>query len=128
MAAPVKMFSQVGLERTCRFWQKKLRLADWRVTIKFVRAEEMGDEAQGKCHWNDQARTAAIWILHPDDYKPTNYPNDVQQDIEDTIVHELLHLHLIAWDTDDKPADERFMEQAIESITGALLTLKRRTK
>lgn len=128
MATPVKSFSQAGLERMCRFWQRKLRLADWRVTIRYASGEEFGDDSQGRNYWNDHSRTAEIWVLSPDDYNAGNYPNNAAQDIEDTVVHELIHLHLVAWNTDRKPAEERCQEQAIEAITGALVALKRRMK
>ncbi len=110
------------LERWKREWQSILRLDDWVITIKFVRKDDMPEEdVQGHVKWNYHAKTAWIRVLDPRDYT-----GDGVQDIEDTVVHELVHLHLAPWETGEGTAEYALQEQAIELITGALLAVKRR--
>lgn len=128
MAAPIKMYDAASLSRLTRFWQKKLRLTDWKVTVRYAKQDEFEDgDGQGQCNDSLHARTAEIFVLHPDEYDPAIYPNNLPQDIEDVVVHELVHLHLAPWVTKNK-AERIQMEQAVESITGALISFRHRSK
>lgn len=117
-------WTQKRLERTLRYWQGKLRLLDWKVTVSFSKKDEMPDDCQACIDWNLHSRTAVIQIMDPRDYESSL---GLPQDIEDSVCHELVHLHLAYWDTKNKAADVQ-MEQAIESLTEALVSLKRRLK
>jgi hypothetical protein len=119
-----RVWTQKRLERTLHYWQQKLRLLDWKVTITFARKDDIDDDCQASVNWNLHSRTAVIKVLDPRDYTSEL---DVPQDIEDSVCHELVHLHLAYWDTKNKAADVQ-MEQAIESLTEALVSLKRRMK
>lgn len=123
--------SHKELQRHLRYWQKRLRLTDWTVTIRFASKKELcdGDEdiSQGLNVYNLNARTSEILVIRPDDYDPSTYPNKEQQDIENTVVHELLHLHLAPWQTESEAEDIQ-QEQAIEAMSYALVSLKRRQK
>ncbi len=110
------------LQRVCRDWQHRLRLNDWEVKIVFASLEDLPAESQGACDWNLHARTAEIKVLDPKEWDSA-----IPQDVENTVVHELIHLHLAPWDTKNK-AQEIQMEQAIESLSGAFVSLKRRKK
>lgn len=128
MANPLKRYDAAALKRLLRFWKTKLRLNDWVVTVRYAKQEEFEDgEGQGQCNDSLHARTAEILILHPDEYLPSDYPNSIPQDIEDCLVHELLHLHLAAWCVKNK-AERVQQEQAIEAITGSMIALRRRSK
>ena len=128
MATPLKRYTVPALKRLMQFWKTKLRLNDWNVTVRYAKQEEFEDgDGQGQNNWNLHSRSSEILILHPDEYSPADYPNSVPQDIEDCLVHELLHLHLATWNTKNR-AEEVHLEQAVEAMTGSMIALRRRSK
>jgi hypothetical protein len=107
------------LTALCVRWQEILRLRDWDVKIQFSRAFEMDGEEQGSVSAVTTKKSALIKILDERDY-----PTDIQwpQDIECTVVHELVHLHMIPFDTFGKETLEgKSLEQAVECIACALV-------
>ncbi|MCO7127806.1 hypothetical protein NIE88_18835 [Sporolactobacillus shoreicorticis] len=107
-------------------WKKRLRLQDWEVAISIIRARDMDlDDCQGECHWNIQSKLAWIHILDPVDYEPNkSFP----QDMEKTLVHELLHLHFAPFTSDDESEMiDTAHEQAIDLIARALVETDRQT-
>jgi hypothetical protein len=95
------------------------------VDIEFARGRDMGvPGSTGSCNWTLSKREAAVRILDPIDY-----PDDVvfDQDVEKTVVHELLHLHFAPFMGDYKPDDLEHIakEQAIEAVAKSLVALKR---
>lgn len=118
------VFSEDQLKQKCAEWQKILRLQDWDVHVSIVRDSNMKlKDVNGECEWVLQTKQAHIRILDPIDYpEDTRWP----QDMEQTLVHELLHLHFAPFDTHaDGSLEHTSMEQAIDMIAGALLSLKR---
>src|SRR5689334_760135 len=89
-ASPVVSESQV--HEWLQTWQARLRLQDWRIEVRVVRESELKPETLGNLRWNSETRTATIRILDPADYDLP--PARIPQDMEMTIVHELIHLHL----------------------------------
>ena len=85
------------------------------MVCKFVDPLEV-EGAYGNNLMNEQHKTSIIKIV--DNY---NYTTDFPTTVEETLVHELLHLHFQSfWDADQKIP----MEQAIELISLALVGLK----
>lgn len=121
-----KLISQRKLNSIKLEWQRKLRLQDWRIKIDFADAEfikeEAGIEAIGACEAHAEPRRAQIWIL-----QDTSELQEEQQDVEETVLHELLHCHFAAFRTAD-PMNQLQIEQIIEVISEALLTEKRGKK
>ena len=113
------------LREKCAEWQRILRLQDWDVIVTVERASNMRvSEVNGECEWTLQTKQARIRILDPIDY-----PDNIKwpQDMEQTLVHELLHLHFAPFDRFDRESLEHVtMEQAIDLIAGALVNLKRK--
>src|SRR6478736_5190135 len=75
-----------------RLWQKRLHLEDWRVDVRIVRNSELRPETLGNLKWNNVSRTACIKVLNPLDYQIP--AGDVPEDMEYTVLHELVHLQL----------------------------------
>lgn len=108
----------------CAKWQKRLRLQDWRIKIDVVRHYRMPDPvcesgleaAHMVKHRHDQS--VEIWICHPDDLTPDNFSH---VSLEQTIVHELLHIHLDLWGPDPETPEYWEMERAINIISDALI-------
>lgn len=103
-------------------WQTILRLRDWDIEIKFGRAWEMGEDRGGEVTRINAKETALITILDPCDWRPDKI---VPQDIEYTVVHELVHLHFAIID-DFEGANDTLYEQAVHRIATVLLSLDRR--
>lgn len=123
-----KAISQRKLDAWKREWQKKLRLQDWRIKVRFspkaILQERTGVEgAVGCCSHHEEAKAAEIDILRPEDWDAEF--NKRQQDVEDTIVHELLHCHFAAFRGGER-ATQLAIEQIIETVTEAILNEKRR--
>ena len=110
------------LEKRCRYWQVRFRLVDWNVSIRFCSRDELGVDEQAKSTYNEHSRTCAVLIVHPNEYESGI---GVTQDIDDTIRHELLHLHFVFLGM-LKGSNLIFLEQAIESISGAFMPPKKR--
>jgi hypothetical protein len=106
-------------------WQKRLNLQDWNITVVLARATELKPKTLGNIHWDTDKKTATIHVLDPADY---HLPFAAMlQDMEFTIVHELIHLELSPvlaplQRTDENRRDE---EHAVNHMAQALLDLDR---
>jgi len=110
--------SQCALDAGLVEWQGLLRLDDWAVSGRIVRAFDIDAGTHGRCSYIPCNRVATILLLDPVDYGPGEL---FLQDHERTLVHELLHLHFHF-----VPAvDGVFEEPAIESVACGLIALKR---
>ncbi|WP_144558520.1 hypothetical protein [Shouchella miscanthi] len=120
------ILTQEQLQERLEYWQGKLRLRDWIITAKIKRLVEFEVTGRaGEIHALYESREAAIKILDPMDWNGSDgFPLN---DMEHTLVHELLHIHTmpINKDKEDIGGGCVFEEQAIESITRALLSLDR---
>jgi hypothetical protein len=116
-----------NLPELCVFWQKVLRLQDWDVKLAVVRFHELEDgNLFGQSSWIISKRYAAIKILDCRDYHLGHWWD---RDQEETLVHELLHLHLAplkaASNWRDGSLEMYALENVIETIASSLLFLKR---
>lgn len=103
-------------------WQKRLNLESWKITVKLVRASELKPKTLGNIHWDTPVKAANIRVLTVSDYR---LPYDkMLDDIEFTIVHELVHLQLSSLPRSE--ASRGAEERAVNQITQALLNLDRR--
>ena len=116
-ARPKAVISEIQVSTWVRLWQKRLRLEDWKVEARLVRSTELKPDTLGNLKWNSVAHTATIKVLNPADYDLP--PADVPDDIEYTIVHELVHLQLSALPRDLNRKDVE--EQVVNKISDALM-------
>lgn len=103
---------QKDLEALLKYWQDRLGLSHWDITIKFCSYIEL-EEAEGSCSPSPKRLLADIKVLDPKEYHKTD--DDRPQDIEDTVVHELLHCLF------PELEDNVQIEQAIVRLSRALL-------
>lgn len=106
--------NQREADRALKRWQKRLGLQDWDITVEIVRYYRVTDYSLGHIESNHQHRLARVYLKHPRDVFPGN---EGSADLEETLVHELLHLwfqHVQEFD------NEVAEEQAINAIAGAL--------
>lgn len=102
-----------------RVWQKRLRLDDWRIESRIVRSTELKPDTLGNLKWNSVSKTAVIKVLSPLDYDAANV--DIAEDIEYTVLHELLHLQLAVLPRDLNRKDVE--EQVVNRLADALMQL-----
>lgn len=110
------------LQTACEEWQKRLRLQDWIVKATISRSSDMKNGTQGHVNWVLQKKMATITVIDPIDY-PTDSMH--QQDMEQTLVHELLHLHFAPFDDEVDTPKEVAIEQATDCIAFSLINLHR---
>ena len=117
------IFTEEELMKLCREWQERLRLEFWSVALRIARAKEFDlPNSQGECTWTKTTALATIKILDPIDYPESPF----KQDMEKTLIHELLHLHFCMFDiTAAGSAEEGMMERTVDHISRALIALKR---
>src|SRR5260370_7206525 len=84
--------TQAQVDGWTRNWQKRLDLGEWRVTTVIVRVADLKPNTLGNLKWNSVEKTAIIKVLNPVDYDLT--PAEIPVDMEYTILHDLIHLHL----------------------------------
>jgi hypothetical protein len=105
----------------CGYWRDVLKLNDWKIVFKVNRKGDMElDNVQGEAKFVHSSREAIIRILDPIDWDNP----DFEQDIEKTIVHELLHLRFSPIDTDNELID-KLQHQIIDDLAKSFVSLKR---
>jgi hypothetical protein len=106
-------------------WQKRLSLAEWNISVVMERATDLKPKTLGNIHWDLEKKTAIIRVLDPADYKMPM--KEMLQDMEFTVVHELIHLNNapVMSDFQRSEANRREEEHAVNHIAEALLKLDR---
>jgi len=103
------------------FWQQRLKLDDWRISVVSARRSELKPNTLGAIRWDKTKKSAVIWVLDPSEYQtPFRATLD---DMELTIVHELVHLELTSLPRSE--ASRSNEEHAVNGIAEALLGLYR---
>lgn len=102
-------------------WQDRMNLKDWKIAVQLVRADQLEPKTLGNIHWDTDSKTATIAVLSTEDYKLPWKP--MLDDMEFTIVHELVHLELASLPRSE--ASRRVEEHAVNEIADALLKLAR---
>ena len=106
-----------NLEYLCREWKEILGLTHWHIEVKIVHGDEINNN-RGQNDYSFIDETSLIRIKRAEDYHGY-FP----QDMEQTLVHELLHLLFDVPALNDGVAD-KFYEQAINRLANILVTLK----
>ena len=100
-------------------WQQALQLEDWKISLVMSHRSDLRPGTLGSINWDADKKTARIRVLDAAEY-PTSFETAIQ-DMEFTVVHELIHLELASLPrTDASRPDE---EHAVNRIADALLRL-----
>lgn len=94
-------------------WQRQLGLDTWAIQVHLVPpmslgSEENGDVMVADISYDQEGRTASVRI-----------ERGSRDQVEESLLHELIHLRLNAWSPPPDPLDE---EQTIETIAQALVS------
>ena len=105
----------------CHYWQEVLRLKDWNIRIEIVSRNRFLEEnlsdrmISASIQHDEDYRIAKIWFIKPTEY-PTGTIENRTQDMEQDLVHELLHLLIRECDRE---------EFTINMVTEAMIGLRR---
>ncbi len=107
------------------YWQNRLNLNDWAVSLAVVRSTELKPNTLGNIHWDLENKTATIRVLDPAEYSMPF--REVLDDIEFTVVHELIHLKrdLVLNNYSRSQTSRSKEEHAVNRVTEALLKVDR---
>ena len=115
VAAPAISPTESRLERQVRFWQHRLGLDEWTISLRVVRQLELSRDSWGSSEWDDERKTAIVSVLDPRDYNLRG--GELRLDMECTIVHELVHLQVAPL----AARDAGTREDVVNKIMGALM-------
>ena len=112
-----KIFTIEELEKLCEFYQKLLRIQDWRITIKFVHQSELGEDVEAEVSPKLHSMIAVIKIPTPESW--IGSISYTEQDMRMSLIHELIHLVFIGLGPSTKNAAifEDLWECGIEKVT-----------
>lgn len=122
--AESREFVQKYLAEKLTFWQQSLKLGEWQISWAMARRDDLKPHTVGQIHWDMPTRSAAILVLDPADYRMP--PDAMLDDMELTIIHELVHLKLTSLPHSE--ASRGSEEQAVNGISEALFALEHQKK
>ena len=102
-------------------WSDRLHLKDWQITIVMVRRDELKNRTLGGIRWDKSKKSAVISVLDPSGYELPD--REMLDDMEFTVVHELIHLELASLPKSE--ASRSREEFAVNQLAEALLRLDR---
>jgi hypothetical protein len=111
--------TQQFLDEKLTVWCRRLNLAEWRISINMTYRSDLKPKTLGGIRWDKGKKSAVIWVLDPSDYR-LPFP-EMLNDMELTIVHELVHLELASLPRSE--ASRSSEEHAVNGIAEALLAL-----
>jgi hypothetical protein len=113
--------AQKFVEHSLHVWQQRLNLSGWNLKVELLHAGDLEPKTLGNIHWDRNTKTATIAVLSSYDY--TLPLHEMLDDMEFTIVHELVHLNLCS--LPKSAASERNEEYAVNQIAHALIDLEK---
>ena len=102
-------------------WRQRLKLEEWQIFVVFTRRADLKSRTLGGIRWDKKKKSATISVLDPSEYRTP--VREMLDDMEFTIVHELVHLQLASLPRSD--ASRSSEENAVNRIAEALLDLDR---
>lgn len=111
-------FTDTDVQSICRAWQARLRLQDWDIHCQLVRSFRL-TESVAEVESLETKRVAWVRVMNPWDFPPDSL---LPQDVERSIVHELLHLVLSPLAPGEATLAE---EQIVNTLSATLVSLWR---
>jgi hypothetical protein len=119
--ADASQLAQRHVTERLAYWQHRLKLEDWHISVAPARQSQLKPKTLGAIRWDKGKKTAEIWVLDPADYQLPY--RQMLDDMELTVVHELVHLQLASLPRSE--ASRSSEEHAVNGIADALLDLDR---
>jgi hypothetical protein len=109
------------VRRELAIWQERMNMDDWKIHVELTRASDLEPNTLGNSNWDLDTKEATVHVMSPYDYKlPFQAMLD---DMEVTVVHELVHIQLAALPRTQ--ASRGNEEHAVVELTSALMNLAR---
>ncbi len=116
-----RIFSSDELNKLLVEWQKRLKLGDWNIRLIKCRANKMTENCLGEVNYELSNLTAVIHLLDEIDYPSELFSYDMEQ----VLVHELLHLVFATVTPDDVGSlKHTLFEQSIEKMANVFIEFK----
>ena len=118
------LFNLDRLEELLEEWKSILHLEQWDIELRRSRQIDfLEEDNQGEITFNKVECQAIIRILDPIDWVDTPF----KQDMEKTLVHELLHLIYANFEPEDSNSLQYTLwHRSIDSMARVLVSLKRK--
>lgn len=117
--------TEARLRELCALWQKRLRLQDWNVRLEVVSAKDL-DGGFANCRTVLREKAALIRVTDPADSTSADTEVVGGRDVEEDIVHELLHVACEPFSPDDRNSTEyEAIEQAVGVLANCIVRLTR---
>lgn len=118
------LFKIDHLEELLEEWKSILHLEQWDIVLRRSRQKDfLEEDNQGEITFNNVECQAIIRILDPIDWVDTPF----NQDMEKTLVHELLHIIYADFEPEDSNSLQYTLwHRSIDSTARALVSLKRK--
>lgn len=115
------------LKKLLKYWQKELKISDWKIHFRFM--DGMKYDGVAYCKGNPLHRSAVIEIQRPEnriDLSPYDGEEVYNFYTEIALVHELLHLIIQPHRTGKKMTEEEsfLLESSINLLDHVLVSLK----
>jgi hypothetical protein len=104
-------------------WSKRLNLEGWQISVVMTRRDDLKANTLGGIRWDKGKKSAVIKVQDASDYRLPF--GEMLNDMEFTIVHELVHLELASLPRSE--ASRSNEEHAVNQIAEALLRLDRQS-
>lgn len=118
----MREFTEENLRERVAYWQRALRLADWQIACAIVPAADLYGGGQAENRYRRNLRQSMISIRREEDWNEGPF---FEVDWEQSVVHELLHLHTDAFRVELDTPEQTAEEQAIDALASALVRLER---
>jgi hypothetical protein len=120
----VKERSQEFINDRLAVWRQRLKLEEWRISVVMTHRSDLKPKTLGGIRWDKTKKSAVLWVLDASDYRLPF--REMLDDMELTIVHELVHLELASLPRSE--ASRSSEEHAVNGIAEALLGLDRKNQ
>jgi hypothetical protein len=120
-AAEQNRFAQRFVDERLAVWRQRLKLQDWQISAVMTPQSALSPKTLGGISWDKIKKTAVILVLNPSDYQLPFC--EMLDDMEVTVVHELVHLELSSLPR--STASRGNEERAVNGIADAMLALDR---
>lgn len=119
---PERVYDEPTLNKLCAEYQKLLGLEDWDVQVYLVEQEEI-PSLDGQLTYGVEMKRAIIRI--PDNNKWAGCKLMGSQDMQNTLIHELIHLHFCIFDTflEKDSVHKQLFEIGINKMSKAFCSL-----
>lgn len=108
----------------CKKWAERLGLSHWSFKIRYANPGELEEWVDGQVLHRQCQEHALILIKRPDEYKALE---GREQDIEEIIVHELLHVVFGLYPDISGRLQEKVFDQSVDRVARTLVRLSRGT-